>query len=410
MTAVRTFLVVVAALSSCAARAAALDGRLQSPRLFLLDSLALTGAQRRIPSGDASLASALAKLEREADRALAVGNLSVTEKTLLPPSKDKRDYMSFAPYWWPNPHTPDGLPYVRRDGEVNPARDLASDRKRLEDLVQNVKTLALAYFYTGKDPYAAHAAKRLRTWFLDDKTRMNPHLKYAQAVPGRNVGRAAGIIEAHNLPELLDAVGLLQPSRAWTPADQKRLQHWFDAYLDWLIESPEGKSEAKAENNHGTWYDVQVAAYALFVGREEVASRILREFPSRRMTGQIAPDGRQPRELERTRAWHYSIFNLQAMMDAASLADGVGVDLWSFETTDKRGIRRALDWLVPFATGKAHWAYREIPRFEPAKLAPLLRRAAIRYREPAYDKIVGELKITGDERWQLLYPKIQPGA
>jgi hypothetical protein len=325
---------------------------------------------------------------------------------LAPPSGDKHDYMSIAPYWWPNPKTSNGLPYIRRDGEVNPERDQTSDRKRLDNLVQSVKILALAYFYTDRDDYAAPAAQLLRAWFLDGATKMNPHLRYAQAVPGRNQGRGAGIIETHNFPELIDAVGLLEGSKSWTRSDHKSLQDWFNAYLNWLLVSPEGKSEAKAQNNHATWYDVQVASFALFVGRDELARNILTDFSSKRIGKQIEPDGRQPRELERTQAWSYSIFNLEAMFNAAAIADKLGIDLWNYESPDTRNIRKALDWLVPFATGQKKWPFQQLSGLQPEKLAPLLRHAALRYRDPACEKVITKLpKLTGDERWQLLFPK-----
>jgi hypothetical protein len=407
--AARSLVLLLAALAAPAVKTNASDLTAPLPRLFMLDAKALAEAKKRVESGDNFLNLAVGRLKRDADRALGLENLSVTQKSLLPPSGDKRDYMSIAPYWWPNPHTPDGLPYVRRDGEINPDRDRVSDRKRLEALVQNVKTLAVAYFYTDKDRYAGHAVKLLRAWFIDQNTGMKPHLKYAQAVPGRNAGRAAGIIETHNFPELLDAVALLQPSNAWTQADRKRLRDWFGSYLSWLAESPEGKLEARAENNHGTWYDVQVASCALFVERDEIAKNILSEFASRRIAKQVASDGRQPRELARARGWHYSIFNLEALFNAASIADKIGIDLWNYETADRRGLRLALDWLAPFALGKAKWPYKEISGFQPERLAPLLRRAAIRYREPAYEEALAKLrKVTGEERWQLLYPKIPP--
>jgi hypothetical protein len=314
--------------------------------------------------------------------------------------------MSLAPYWWPNPNTPNHLPYVRRDGEVNPERDATSDRKHLDGLVQSVKTLGLGYFFTGREEYAAHAAKLLRVWFLDDETKMNPHLRYAQAVPGRNVGRGAGIIETHNLPELIDAVGLLNSSKSWTPIDHKRLQDWFGAYLIWLIDSAEGKAESSAQNNHGSWYDVQVASYALFVGRDELAKKVLGELPSRRIARQIAADGRQPHELARTQAWHYSIFNLEALFNAAAIADKLGIDLWRYETLDKRDIRKALDWLLPFATREKKWTDKQISHFQPEKLAPLLRQSALRDRDAAYERAVSKItSTTTDQRWQLLYPK-----
>ena len=379
----------------------------EPPRLFILNLADLNETKKRLGANDAALLPALSRLKRDADRALGAGPFAVTHKELMPPSGDKHDYMSLAPYWWPNPNTATGLPYLRRDGEVNPERDQTSDRQRLDNLVQSIKTLALGYFFTGREDYAAHAAKLLRTWFIDDATKMNPHLRYAQAVPGRNQGRGAGIIETHNLPELLDGVGLLNGSSQWLQAEQKTLQEWFGKYLTWLLESAEGKVEAKAQNNHGTWYDVQVAAFALFAGRSDVAKQVLSEFSAKRVAKQIEPDGRQPRELERTQSWNYSIFNLEGFFSAASIGEKLGIDLWKFESPDKRSIRKALDWLLPFATGEKKWNYKQISVFEPTKLAPLLRQAALRLNEPAYEKTISKLaKITGDERWQLLLPEL----
>jgi Alginate lyase len=377
------------------------------PRLFLWYPDELIRARERIHGNDAALLSALGRLEHDALRALDGGTYSVVHKKLAPPSGDKHDYMSIAPYWWPNPSTRDGLPYVQRDGEVNPERDDTSDRQRLDNLVQRIKTLAIGYFFTGKEEYATHVATLLRAWFLDDATKMTPHLKYAQAVPGRNVGRGAGIIETHNLPELVDAIGLLSGSKSWSSIDHKPLQDWFRAYLAWLIESPEGKAEANAVNNHGSWYDVQLASYALFVGREELAKKVMADFSSKRIAKQIEPDGRQPHELARTRAWDYSIFNLEALFNAASIADKLGIDLWTYETQDRRGVRKALDWLVPFAVGEKKWTYKQISAFQPEKLAPLLRRAALRYSEPGYERAISKITRTAtDQRWQLLYPAV----
>ncbi|MBM2805643.1 MAG: alginate lyase family protein, partial [Deltaproteobacteria bacterium] len=149
----------------------------EPPRLVILNLADLNGAKKQLDANDAALLPALSRLKRDADRALGAGPFAVTHKELTPPSGDKHDYMSLAPYWWPNPNTANGLPYIRRDGEVNPERDQTSDRKRFGDLVQSVKTLALGYFFTGREDYAVHATKLLRTWFIDNATKMNPHLR-----------------------------------------------------------------------------------------------------------------------------------------------------------------------------------------------------------------------------------------
>src|SRR5260370_7836542 len=67
----------------------------------------------------------LAELERRAAALLDLEPPTVVRKHTLPPSGDIHDYLSIAPYWWPNPDTADGLPWVQRDGHTNPrSRDI----------------------------------------------------------------------------------------------------------------------------------------------------------------------------------------------------------------------------------------------------------------------------------------------
>ena len=86
---------------------------------------------------------------------------TVTAKGMNPPSGDKHDYMSFGPYWWPDPTKPDGLPYVRRDGETNPGSLADSDRPRLERMVDGVEVLAAAAKRFKDHAAGAEAARRL---------------------------------------------------------------------------------------------------------------------------------------------------------------------------------------------------------------------------------------------------------
>ena len=181
---------------------------------------ALAKAKAALQAGDAEAVAALKKLVDEADKALKATPPTVTAKQKTPPSGDKHDYMSLAPYYWPNPDSKDGLPYVRKDGKVNPeSREEASnDTLRARLVGATVETLALAYYFTGEEKYAEHAAKVLRVWFLDPATRMTPHFRFAQAVPGVNDGRGTGILEARGLADAADAATLLDGSRHWTTA------------------------------------------------------------------------------------------------------------------------------------------------------------------------------------------------
>ncbi|MCX6853952.1 MAG: alginate lyase family protein, partial [Verrucomicrobia bacterium] len=122
-----------------------------TPRYFSAKPGSLVKAKAQIDAGDKVLAKALKKLVKDADKALAEPLPTVMSKEKMPPSGDKHDYMSIAPYFWPNPETKDGMPYVRHDGKVNPeSRDpKANDSPAIKIMGDNVETLALAYYFTG---------------------------------------------------------------------------------------------------------------------------------------------------------------------------------------------------------------------------------------------------------------------
>ena len=370
--------VLILTLCACAA-----VGQAQ-PRTFIYDPQVVEGVRSAIQSGSKEYAAALKALRSAAENELATRPVSVVEKKQLPPSGDKHDYMSFGKYWWPDPAAKDGRPYIRRDGEVNPEVNDFPDDKNLGRMLRAVTTLSYASYFLGDRRYADQAAVVLRVWFLDSLTRMNPNLNFAQAVPGRNDGRGAGIVDAHQLPKLVDALGMLEESPSLTRQDREGLQAWFRAYLRWLRESKNGKQEAQAKNNHGCWYDVQVVSVALYVGDRDLARNVLTQSREVRIARQIEPDGTQPMELARTRSFGYSMFNLEAMAQLALMGERIGVDLWQFETKDGRGIRTALDFLLPYIFGEKRWERQQIVDVKLNPMYPLLLEAARAYKEKKY--------------------------
>jgi len=372
----------------------------EAPSLLLLDASRLAHVRSHATAPE--IKPGLAALEEDAAKALAVKPASVMDKGMAPPSGDKHDYMSQAPYWWPDPSKPNGRPYIRRDGDRNPEINKVTDRDNLGRITNAIATLGLAFHLLGRDEYASHAARLTRVWFLDPGTRMNPHLQFGQGIPGINDGRGIGIIETRDLVPMLDGLLLIKGSPHWTKEDERGLQDWMRAYLTWLLDSTHGKEESQNGNNHETWYDVQVAGLALYTNQQDVARRTL-EGVRQRIARQIEPDGRQPRELERTRAWDYSEFNLRALLDLARMGDRFGIDLWSYKTADGRGIRQAIDFMVPFAAGQREWKYEQLGGFRPDVLHTVLRRAAAGFKAPPYRELA--MKIGGgSRRLDLLVP------
>jgi hypothetical protein len=332
-----------------------------------------------------------AALLREAEQALSEGPFSVMDKQRTAPGGDKHDFISLAPYWWPDPAKPGGLPYIRRDGEVNPESKRDTDDVPFGRMAGAVSTLAAAYRETKDERFASRAALLLRVWFLDPATRMNPNLDYGQGVPGRNNGRGAGIIATRRLVDVVDAARLLAASPAWTARDADGLRAWCSAYAAWLMSSRNGREEAAAGNNHGTWYDAQLAALLLYTGRAgEAKARF--ETAKRRLASQIEPDGRQPRELARTRSWSYSVMNLHGWFTVARLAGEAGVDLWHYRTADGRSLRAAVDYLVPFAGGDARWPHQQITPIAWDEFAALLDQAARVWTDGGYGALAARLR------------------
>jgi hypothetical protein len=360
------------------------EGKPQLPRVFLLDGSTLL-AEKQHYAADPNNALAAA-IHEAADRAMRDGPFSVMDKQIEPPSRDKHDYMSMGPYWWPNPKTPNGLPYIRRDGERNPEIEKISDHDNMGRVGKESRILALAFYLTGNQAYAARAALLLRTWFLDPATRMNPNLNFGQGIPGITTGRGTGIIDSRGLTDVVDAVGLLAGSKTWTAADQKGMETWFAAYLSWLQQSSIGQDEARASNNHGTFYDVQVADFALFLNKPGLAREVIEQAENKRLGRQVMTDGSQPLEAERTRGLSYSLFNLEALMDLAVLGEAVQVDLWHFQTQDGRSIRKALDYLLPYTVGEKKWEHQQITDFKPQEIVPQLLLAAVKLASLQYEK------------------------
>jgi hypothetical protein len=357
--------------------AGSLSAQTATPRVVLLNPATL--AQLKAHPDSQIVAAARA----EADHALKVGPLTVTAKARVPPSGDKHDYMSMARYFWPNPATPNHLPYIRKDGETNPEIREIGDLDALDLMGRATRELALAYFLTGDDRYAEHAAMLLHTWFLAPATAMNPNLNFAQYIPGVNTGRGAGILDARRLTLAIDAAGLIAGSKYWTPADQTGLQKWFSAYYAWLTTSDAAKKENAAPNNHGSWFQMQAASIAGFLGKTDDLRKIAERVRDQRIPSQIDAAGMQKYEMVRTNSFSYSAFNLEALTQLATVVAPTGIDLYQTAKPGAPGILTALDALLPYDSTHP-WPHEQISSGREDSLCPALVRAAAHTGAPKY--------------------------
>jgi hypothetical protein len=324
------------------------------------------------------------KIVKEADKRVGKPVITITENENLQASKDPHDYFSIGRYFWPDPSKSDGLPWINRDGETNPDAVKASDEKKLGEMIHAVEYLALAYYLTGDEKYGAEAARFLRGFFLDAETKMNPHLDYGQSVPGKATGRGWGLIDTRGFMVLPDVLKLLEKCPAWTTQDRDEMKSWWTAYGDWMQTSKIGLQEKSAPNNHGAAYDVQLSAVLVMAGKEEEANKVLGESLPARLDAHITPEGKQPRELARTKSWSYSCFNLKNISKGSVMARSLGIDLWNHEGEGGRGsLKKAMLYLVPFLKNPEGWSEKQITKFDSKEARYWLDVGAAVYDEEA---------------------------
>jgi hypothetical protein len=320
----------------------------------LLWSLPALGAQE-----DSRVAGLVAKIDRVrilklAGVALQERPPAITDQIATNSAGGPHDYFSQADYAWPNPTNRTGLPYVGRDGESNP--NVFSDhRLAMRRMKDAVAALAAAYVLTGDNKYPAKANQFIKVFFLDEATRMNPHLQYAQAVLGSSTGTSYGVIDTLHLAELAVAVPFLEKSPAFDPAVDRGLKQWFSDYIAWMMTSTNGVKEMNNPNNHSIAYFVQLASFARFTGNEKVLELSRERFKQVLFPGQMTNDGSFPRELKRTKPYGYSIFQADNLAALCVLLSTTNEDLWKFALPDGRTPRQAVDFIYPYLADKNKW-------------------------------------------------------
>lgn len=294
-----------------------------------------------------------ARVLRAANQYLKEQPITITASSSSRSAGGPHDFFSEGDYWWPDPQNPTG-PYIQRDGMTNPD-NFVEHRRYLMRLSVQVPALVAAWKLTKDERYATHAVKHLRAWFVDEGTRMNPNLQYAQAIHGRFTGRGIGIIDTIHLVEVARAVEVLKDSRSLKMSDLGGVMQWFKDYLLWLTTSKYGIEEREAKNNHGTCWVMQIAAFSQLVGNQELLEYCRDRFKKVLVPNQIAADGSFPEELRRTKPYGYSLFNLEALATICQILSTGKDNLWTFALPDGRGIGRALAYMFPYIKDKKSW-------------------------------------------------------
>lgn len=294
------------------------------------------------------------------------------------------DFFSEGDYWWPNPVHPDS-PYIQRDGLSNPA-NFTAHRRAVVRFSRIMGDLASAWLLTGEYRYVQHAMRHARAWFVDTSTRMNPSLNFGQAIKGRVTGRSVGVIDMIQMMEVAQSLLVMRDAEGSDPEVIEGARRWFADYLHWVTTHPYGVQEARAKNNHGTCWVMQVAVFARFTGDRYWLDSCRRQFRQVLLPGQLDSAGRFPLELARTKPYGYALFNLDAMATICHVLSTPEEDLWSFRLPDGRTMRRAVAFMHPYVSDKSSWPYpRDVMYWNNWPVAhPHLLFAVARYQEASW--------------------------
>ena len=316
------------------------------------------------------------KVLREANYFCGITPVAVTDKKALTFEPDKHYFCCIGPYWWP-----DSLnkgEYINRDGIVNP-ESKNYDNSRLLELVTRCKTLSEAFYITGNSLYYDTFVKQLRVWFLDKDTYMYPTFEYAQIVPGQNnnKGRSTGLISAYYFNTLIESIRLVNGMKKVDRRTMRGVQKWF---LDFAedSESRYGEKFYKMNNNISLAFDVMMANMYLFASKEKKAKEIVDIFSTLRIEKQINPDGTQPVELKRTKAFSYSIYNLSHIVDMCFLAR-----YWypNYYQVHQERIIMAFDYLEPFIEDPSTFPFKQITSWAKCKKEYLYQKDRLKRLE-----------------------------
>lgn len=307
---------------------------------------------------DAKIIRNLLKNEvlKRADNSLNENPVTVTAFHSERSAGGIHDFYSEGDYWWPDSLNPEG-PYVQRDGQTNPENFVAHRHAmiRFSTLVGN---LTSAYLLTKEQKYIDAALVHIRAWFINEETRMNPNLLYAQAIKGITTGRGIGIIDTIHLIEVVQSLLQMEKYGLLSDEDLEGTRQWFSEYLAWLTTHPNGIAEMNAKNNHGTCWVMQAAIFAKYTGNKEVLDFCINRFKTVLLPDQMGADGSFPRELRRTKPYGYSLFNLDAMATVCQILSTEEDNLWAYTTSDGKNMQKGFDFLLPFITDKPSWEYK----------------------------------------------------
>ena len=287
------------------------------------------------------------------------GLRSVMDKKLLAPSNDPHDYVSISIYHWPNPNTKDGLPYIERDGVDNP-ESFKGDKEALRELAYITYLAGVLYYITKSEKYLDIILRFNINWFINEKTKMNPHIKYGQYIPGVNEGEPGAIIDyAASYGYALNVLSILNKEKFLPNEFVLKMQEWHKDFYVWLNSFERCLIIRDRNNNQSALYNLLVLNIARFIGSD---SKIINEMNERlvnKINIQINDEGLLPEELQRTKTKSYTTMGLKMLLESARFLMDYG---FTYNAIGK--LLKSYEYMKPRYINE-FWDHEQITYFDP---------------------------------------------
>ncbi|MBD1427465.1 alginate lyase family protein [Sphingobacterium arenae] len=334
---------------------------------------------------------------KSAEEALTLPPLTVTSSLCPRSAGGKHDFYSEGDYWWPDPKNPEG-PYIRKDGLSNPD-NFVDHRNLVMRLGDILGTLVSAWELTREARYLDASLKHVEAWFIHSETKMNPSMEYAQAIKGIATGRGIGIIDGIHLVEVSRALQVLHDAHKLPSEIYAGTKSWFSAYLDWITTHPYGLQERDTKNNHAACWVLQVAAFAQYVGDEDLLDFAATRYKTVLLPDQMADDGSFPLELERTKPYGYSLFNLDVFSGMNYILKEHKPTLPSIHIGEK-SLKKGIQFMFPYVQDKNLWRYGEdVMYWDNWPIAhPFLLLGSVMFEQPQWLQLWGQLPLDYSEQ------------
>jgi hypothetical protein len=315
---------------------------------------------------------AVRHLRADAERRVHEGPWTVTADRPTAGVFDPHDYYSEAPNWGPDPKNP-GRPFIRFEGRPPGPPRFSPNRAALQTMSDALFTLSAAGYLLDEQRYAQRAARVVNVWFVNPRTRMNPHFDFAQSVPGRNVHPGA-IAEGRPLIRAIEGLEFLEMTGAWDSRDEAAVRRWFEEYQRWLLSHADEVDDLDTAPPMRSWWEAQEAAVAAYLNNTAQLQAAFTRYRTslfwHRVRSGLAPGSD----------------DLEALAQICRIAQLDGVDLWSVHTRSGVTLASMLDPIV------------HLPDPDPDQLTALAL-GSIGLRKPEYLQAFVRAQRGGGSGW-----------